>query len=56
MVNTLFASHLIDSKGRHEVDEPIRQTTEIKDRQQGVYHFFALPVCHGRELTSGDPF
>ncbi|KAM0792549.1 Septin Spn2, variant 3 [Microbotryomycetes sp. NB124-2] len=30
MVNTIFASHLIDSKGRFEPDEPIRQTTEIQ--------------------------
>jgi septin 3/9/12 len=30
MINTIFASHLIDSKGRLEADEPIRQTTEIQ--------------------------
>ncbi|EIN07066.1 GTP binding protein [Punctularia strigosozonata HHB-11173 SS5] len=30
MVNTIFASHLIDSKGRLEADEPVRQTTEIQ--------------------------
>lgn len=30
LVNTIFASHLIDSKGRLEPDEPIRQTTEIQ--------------------------
>lgn len=30
MVNTIFASHLVDSKGRFESDEPIRQTTEIQ--------------------------
>ena len=35
MVNTLFASHLIDSKGRLEVDGPLRQTTEIKEQQHG---------------------
>jgi septin 3/9/12 len=29
MINTLFASHLIDSKGRFEADEEVRQTTEI---------------------------
>ncbi|CED83848.1 septin ring protein [Phaffia rhodozyma] len=29
LVNTLFASHLVDSKGRIESDAPIRQTTEI---------------------------
>jgi len=30
LINTIFASHLIDSKGRLEADEPIRQTTEIQ--------------------------
>jgi septin family protein len=28
-INTLFASHLIDSKGRFASDEEVRQTTEI---------------------------
>jgi energy-coupling factor transporter ATP-binding protein EcfA2 len=36
MVNTLFASHLIESKGRLEVDGPMRQTTEIKEEQHGM--------------------
>ncbi|KAG6376325.1 cell division GTP binding protein [Boletus reticuloceps] len=30
LINTIFASHLIDSKGRLEADEPVRQTTEIQ--------------------------
>jgi len=30
LINTIFASHLIDSKGRVEHDEPVRQTTEIQ--------------------------
>jgi len=30
LVNTIFASHLLDSKGKLEPDEPIRQTTEIQ--------------------------
>jgi len=30
LVNTIFASHLIDSKGRLESTEPVRQTTEIQ--------------------------
>lgn len=30
LINTIFASHLIDSKGRMQPDEPIRQTTEIQ--------------------------
>ena len=33
MVNTLFASHLIDSKGRLDVDVPIPQTTAIEETQ-----------------------
>lgn len=30
LVNTIFASHLIDSKGRLEASETTRQTTEIE--------------------------
>ncbi|MBW0506094.1 hypothetical protein O181_045809 [Austropuccinia psidii MF-1] len=30
LINTIFASHLIDSKGRIEADEIVRQTTEIQ--------------------------
>lgn len=30
MINTIFASHLIDSKGRLSPDEPVRSTTEIQ--------------------------
>jgi len=30
LINTIFASHLIDSKGRMEATETIRQTTEIQ--------------------------
>lgn len=30
LINTIFASHLIDSKGRFESDEPVRSTTEIQ--------------------------
>ena len=35
LINTLFASHLVDSKGRFAADEEVRQTTEIH------------PVSHG---------
>lgn len=38
LINTLFASHLIDSKGRFAADEDVRQTTEIH------------PVSHGKSL------
>ncbi|KIO25077.1 hypothetical protein M407DRAFT_244215 [Tulasnella calospora MUT 4182] len=37
LINTIFASHLIDSKGRLEHDEPVRQTTDI----QAVSHVIA---------------
>ncbi|EGG00277.1 uncharacterized protein MELLADRAFT_45503 [Melampsora larici-populina 98AG31] len=30
LINTIFASHLIDSKGRMDTEEVIRQTTEIQ--------------------------
>jgi septin 3/9/12 len=30
LINTIFASHLIDSKGRLTPSEPVRSTTEIK--------------------------
>ena len=36
LINTLFASHLVDSKGRFGADEEVRQTTEIH------------PVSHGK--------
>lgn len=38
LINTLFASHLVDSKGRFTADEEVRQTTEIH------------PVSHGKHL------
>jgi septin 3/9/12 len=36
LINTIFASHLIDSKGRFAADEPVRQTTEIHPVSHGV--------------------
>jgi len=36
LINTLFASHLVESKGRFAADEEVRQTTEIH------------PVSHGK--------
>lgn len=35
LVNTLFASHLIDSKGRRNVDEIDNQTTRIEAVSHG---------------------
>lgn len=37
LINTIFASHLIDSKGRLEHDEPVRQTTEIQTVSHGRF-------------------
>ncbi|KAJ6526293.1 Septin-type guanine nucleotide-binding (G) domain-containing protein [Mycena vulgaris] len=35
LINTIFASHLIDSKGRFASHEPVRQTTEIQAVSHG---------------------
>lgn len=43
LINTIFSSHLIDSKGRFASDEPVRQTTEIQ------------AVSHGEFLSIDDP-
>jgi hypothetical protein len=39
LINTIFASHLIDSKGRFASDEPVRQTTEIQAVSHGMLFF-----------------
>lgn len=39
LINTLFASKLIDSKGRLEAEEPVRQTTEIQAVSHGTFFF-----------------
>jgi septin 3/9/12 len=36
LINTIFASHLVDSKGRFAADEPVRQTTEIQAVSHGT--------------------
>lgn len=36
LINTIFAAHLIDSKGRLTVNEPVRQTTEIQAVSHGT--------------------
>ena len=43
LINTLFASHLIDSKGRLSPDQPVRATTEISPTSHGK-SFRALKV------------
>lgn len=44
MINTIFASHLIDSKGRLAADEPVRQTTEIQTVSHGASGQFLVPA------------
>lgn len=48
LINTIFASHLIDSKGRLESDEPVRQTTEIQAVSHGIYRF--IHICSHNRL------
>jgi len=38
LVNTLFASHLIDSKGRQHVQDLHKQTTQIESVSHGKYN------------------
>ena len=47
LINTIFASHLIDSKGRLNADEPVRQTTEI----QAVSHSEFRVIRDAFDLT-----
>lgn len=37
LINTLFASHLVESKGRLAADEQVRSTTEILANSHGAY-------------------
>lgn len=47
LINTIFASHLIDSKGRLAADEPVRQTTEIHPVSHGVFScYHNLLISH----------
>ena len=48
LINTIFAAHLIDSKGRLTVNEPVRQTTEI----QAVSH--GIPVSESTGVNGSD--
>jgi septin 3/9/12 len=44
LVNTIFASHLIESKARLLADEPPRQTTEIQTVSHcNVLHSYTIP-------------
>ena len=42
LINTIFASHLIDSKGRFASDEPVRKTTEIQAVSHGMFVSWSL--------------
>jgi hypothetical protein len=44
LINTLFASHLIDSKGRVEADQATRSTTEIHAQSHGASRQVHVPV------------
>ena len=52
LINTIFASHLIDSKGRREADEPVRQTTEIQTVSHGIVFFFSLDVAANYDAST----
>lgn len=55
LVNTLFASHLIDSKGRQAVDDMEKQTTRIEAVSHGKKQFFNTLkafCCQGLTLFS----
>jgi predicted ATPase len=46
LINTIFASHLIETKGRFVADEPVRQTTEIQAVSHGKFAFILqLLLC-----------
>lgn len=45
LINTIFASHLIDSKGRLSPNEPVRATTEIQSVSHGTYESSASDSC-----------
>ena len=50
LINTLFASHLIDSKGRLEAYESPRSTTEIHPVSHGTF-FQMMPSAVAAGLT-----
>lgn len=49
LVNTLFASHLIDSKGRQHVQDLHKQTTQIESVSHGK-HLVARQYKHSNIL------
>ena len=50
LINTIFASHLIDSKGRMRPDEPVRSTTEI---QTASHSMLAISNKQNHKLIIG---
>lgn len=49
LINTIFASHLIDSKGRLRPEEQVRSTTEIQTASHSTYR-----RLHGALIESAD--
>ena len=54
LINTIFASHLIDSKGRLTPDEPVRSTTEIQAVSHSMFRGEIDAVSKGRGLLMVD--
>lgn len=52
LINTIFASHLIDSKGRLTVNEPVRQTTEIQAVSHSTLVHKLFLICSDRGKRS----
>jgi len=57
LINTIFASHLIDSKGRFVSDEPVRKTTEIQAVSHGMFlQVFFSPESFAKETKMKNEF
>jgi predicted GTPase len=52
LINTIFASHLIDSKGRLTPSDPVRTTTEIQAVSHGREHSFGVGKCSAKRPDS----
>ena len=52
LINTIFASHLIDSKGRLSPTEPVRNTTEIQSVSHGALKFRVSFVPQSRLIIN----
>lgn len=54
LINTIFASHLIDSKGRLTPNEPVRSTTEIQTVSHSMSTARVTSSQEGGLLTAGN--